>query len=192
MILERYRAATSRIDRETAGAVLRMLDALESLGIGELWTASEHLCETLDATGHGQADLVLCLLRLGSLEYVAELVGRPITVCPPQLSICRTPLPSTPRPRVGDDRRVVFSRSAAYLRLMSRLLADESVRPTALSRTSRKKIILSSPLYDRLEAVRVGSSVAQLLSRGVVRRDVAIATRRGWMRLEEPTPHVAR
>ena len=122
------------------------------------------LFDTLRKCGYCQADLVLCLLRLNtrnSLAVAELLVGRPITRCPSSLYFRRSPLPPAARPRRGDDR------------LVTRLSSERS-----------SSCVLSAGLYDRLSVARVGMSVLQLVSRGVRRRDLLIATRRGYLQLE--------
>jgi hypothetical protein len=57
-----------------------------------------------------------------------------------------------------------------------------------MRRTGRAKIVTESPMYDRLARARVGMSVSQLLGRGLTRRDLRIAIRRGWMTIEGEQP----
>lgn len=181
MILERHREAVRSIDLATASRALEMLDAASAIPLGEIWT----LDAALDAAGRGQDDLVLCLLRMdteSALTYVERVMGKPVTRCPPQVALCRPPPPPVARPRAGDDRRVVSLRSVNFLRVMSQIVRPGS---RALARTGKTRVALDTPMYDRLGMVRVGLSVTQLLARGVTRRDLRIAERRGWLTLEE-------
>lgn len=107
--------------------------------------------------GWSQADLVLCLLRVDttqSLAAASRLVGRPITYCPPVL-VRRLP-PSALR--TGDMRRV--------------------------TRVSGNPRVAKTDAHRRFAEIRPGRTIAQLISRGVTRRDIREALRRKWMRLE--------
>lgn len=150
---------------------------MQKRGLGKLWTI-----DTLPAD-----QLVLCLLEVDdyqSLSYVTDMVGKPITFCPPW-SIPR-PAPVIVKPREGDDRLVVRSRSQAMLKCLASLDATGSIPPRSplMSLTGRKRIIIGTPMYDRMAIIRPNLSVAQLLVRGVTRKDIRIATRRGWVELE--------
>lgn len=112
-----------------------------------------------------QADVVLCALRLNtaqSLRLAERLVGRPITHCPPMLM--RWTTPTRHGRREGDDRRVTRVQ-----------------RPEARQRGRRR--LLACAMYDRLARVRVGMDVHTLLARGLRRRDILIAVRRGYLRI---------
>jgi hypothetical protein len=115
----------------------------------------------------GQADLVLCLLRLrdghpvlreSAEGYIEALVGHPITYGLPCLLRYR----SNGTPSVALDR--------------SPRIAWVSPSNPRLPRT---EAFLRWPEY------RVGRTEAQLRSRGVTRRDFRRAIRRGWIKLEE-------
>jgi hypothetical protein len=115
----------------------------------------------------GQADLVLCLLRLrdghpalreSAEGYITRLVGHPILYGPPCLLHYR----SNGAPSVGADRSPRIS----------------WVNPTN-PRLPRTEAFLRWPEY------RVGRTESQLRSRGVTRRDFRRAIRRGWIKLEE-------
>jgi hypothetical protein len=117
----------------------------------------------------GQADLVLALLRLRDQRlgnrhllgaYVELLVGHPITVAPSCLLKYAT---NTSYPRVvrsKDDRKITYVAPA---------------NPRAPT----------TDAYLRWCEFRVGRSLGQLYVRGVTKRDVRKAVRRGWIRVEE-------
>ncbi len=115
----------------------------------------------------GQADLVLCLLRLrdahSALRYAAEghitqLVGHPITIGPGCLLLYRcNGLPSATLDR---SPRIVW-------------VADVNPRQP------------NTDAHQRWAEYKLGRSVAQLRARGVALRDIRRAKARGWIRLEE-------
>lgn len=117
-----------------------------------------------------QADVVLCLLRLNtarSLRAAELVVGRPITRCPSGLRLRREA-----------ERRLRLSVEAD-----ERLEHVVSVtQPSA--RESGARRFLGAALYARLSVVRAGMTVSQMLARGVRRRDILLATRRGYLLLE--------
>lgn len=126
----------------------------------------EYLTPVLYQRGLGQADLVLCLLRIGGARarvYVEQLIGHSITIGPPCLLLYRTN--GKPRPahqRAADDRKVIF------------------VVP-GNPRVSNTGAAL------RWNEVKLGKTVSQLRSRGVWKRDIRIALKRGWIKLEDTT-----
>lgn len=123
------------------------------------------LCDALLASRLMQADVVLCALRLNtsaSLRLAEHLVGRPITRCPSMLMRWTTPIKHSRRE--GDDRRVTHVR-----------------RPEAVQRGRRR--LLRCSLYDRIARARVGMDVHTLLARGLRRRDIRIALKRGYLRI---------
>jgi hypothetical protein len=143
---------------------LNVMDVVTRVQLRSYFHLSRHypLLPLLLKCGLSQADIVLALLRLNTrnaLRVAILLVGRPITICPP----CRIrPLPLQPtRPRSGDDRLVV-----------------------RVSSHRGSSCVLSANLYNRLSVAKVGMSVQQLMARGVRRRDLLIATHRGYIELE--------
>lgn len=117
--------------------------------------------------GLGQADLVLCLLRLRDRhaalrptleEHVAQLVGHPICVGPACLRSYRVGPTRVVRSR--DDRRITY-------------VAPENPRQP------------NTDAHLRWCEYRVGRTIGQLLVRGVARRDVRRAIERGWVKVEE-------
>ena len=119
----------------------------------------------LSHQGLGQADVVLALLRGQDplLHRAAEaLVGRPIYKLPPQTvrELPKTPAPPEVPPA---DRRVILE------------VAPNPRLPT-------------TPAFQRYRLFRRGSTVAQVLMRGVTRKDLREATRGGWIRLSELAP----
>lgn len=161
MILEKYRRVVDQIDGETAAEAWRALrDPLPEAA------AMFGLFDALWSGGHSQADLVLTLLRMSTRparRAVESLIGHRIVVCPPALA--RAPAPVNPdRPRLRDDRRV------------TEVYAFE---------TPGRRRLTSTPIYQRLALIRAGLSLTELYSRGLRQKDVRIALRRGWIRLEE-------
>ena len=128
---------------------------------------------SLLSAGLGQADLVLCLLRLrdraspdhGRLlsYYVRRLVGRPIQRGAPCVLhyYVNGHAPRVVRPApTAEDRRVVW-------------VASANPRQPNTSAAAR------------WASFRIGRTVAQLRARGVTKRDIRRAERRGWVRFEE-------
>lgn len=126
------------------------------------------LMPALLARSLGQADLVLCLLRLrdrhsnvrhGVEAYITALVGHPISIGPACLLRYRENGP----PSVALDRspRITF------------VVPDNPRQP-------------STDAHLRWHEYRVGRTTAQLRARGVKPKDIRLAKRRGWIKLEEP------
>jgi hypothetical protein len=117
----------------------------------------------------GQADLVLALLRLRDRRprnhrvlgaYIELLVGHPITVAPTCLLRYAT---NTSHPRVvrsRDERKITF------------VLGTNPRAPATAA-------------HLRWCEFRVGRSLGQLYVRGVTKRDVRKAVRKGWIKVEE-------
>lgn len=169
--LDSRRKGTKMLQRTT----LEMIRYAQIRGLGDTWAPVD------------LADLVLTLLRIDdsrALAYVEDLTGRPITFCPPQL--LPRPAPVIVRPRHGDDRLVLRARSQEGHRTVALMDALGVIPPRSplVSLTGRSRIIVGTPMYDRMSAIRPGMSVSQTLSRGVTRRDLRIAERRGWLELE--------
>ena len=115
--------------------------------------------------GLGQADLVLCLLRVRDAHvglrtaaeaHIAALMGHPIVVGRPCLLGLRSRVTG---PQAKQAPRIAW-------------VAPENPR---LPRTEA---------YLRWCEYRVGRTEAQLRSRGITRRDFRKAVRRGWVRME--------
>lgn len=86
-MLERYRSVVTALPREDVAVAAESLQLLAS--------SATALYEGLRNRGLGQADLVLALLRAGRHAAVERLIGKPITVYPPQPSPTRNlPLPA--------------------------------------------------------------------------------------------------
>lgn len=117
------------------------------------------LAPLLRRAGLGHADLVLCLLRLGELDYVERLIGKPITYGV-SFSIRRS---SRGGHTVSEDKspRITF------------------VQPTNPRATNTKA-------HDRYSIFRVGRTESQLRARGVTRKDIRKALRWGWIKMETP------
>lgn len=123
----------------------------------------------------GQADLVLCLLRLRDHTtvpdrrrllgfYVCRLVGRPILVGDPVVLRYRAngSVPRATTPRSPDDRKITW-------------VLDHNPRQPG------------TEAYLRWNEIKVGRTVSQLRSRGITRRDLRKALRLSWIRMEEVT-----
>lgn len=121
----------------------------------------------------GQADLVLSLLHIRDSAssadrrrvlsfYVHRLVGRPILVGESCLLRYRVNghAPTILRTRDPRDRKITW------------VLETNPRQP-------------STDAHLRWSEFRVGRSVAQLRTRGVTRRDLRRAVRKGWIRMEE-------
>lgn len=124
-----------------------------------LWTGRREvrLSGILEARGYEQGEIVLMLLKIDGREaraLVESLVGRRITVA----AMRRVEPPPQRAEREPDDRRVL-----------------RVIRNTRLPATRA---------YSRMSLARAGMTVRQLLSRGVTRRDLRIARRRGELEME--------
>lgn len=119
------------------------------------------LHDAADDAGLCQADLVLRLLEAQHLSSAEHLVGRRIKRAPP------LKLRGAPPPRLGpDDRRV-------------RVLC----RPSEFEGAKRQ---LNTAIYVRMDLLlKEGQPLRRALARGVRRRDVSLALKRGYMALEE-------
>lgn len=115
----------------------------------------------------GQADLVLCLLRLRDRHravavaaelHIAALVGHAITSCPSCLLAYRTGPPRVVRSR--DERRIIS------------VAPDNPRQP-------------GTEAHMRWCEYRVGRTLGQLYVRGVSKRDVRRAITNGWVKVEE-------
>lgn len=116
------------------------------------------LSERLAENALGQADCVLALLRLDRMMEVEWLLGRRIVHCPAAHKPAFLPSGSDLEVRSGDDRRI----------------ARVGVN-TALPTTGK---------FYRWRIFRPGMTVGQAIVRGVTRRDVRLALRRGMIVLE--------
>ena len=120
--------------------------------------SSGHLFIALRRRKLGQADLVMCLMSIGTeaARRVTEcLIGRSITIGPACLLKYSH---NTEHPTIG--RQPVITRVSA-----------------------RPKIKARSRLARAFDEFRVGRTREQLLSRGVSRGDIRRAQRRGWIQL---------
>lgn len=155
-MLRKHAAAIARISSDET---LRTL-VLDYFGIPPCY----HVTPALYQRGLGQADLVLCLLRVRhprARAVVELLVGRPIKVGPPCLLSYRVNgHPSVAHPRLHADRKIIH-------------------------------VVPRNPRAPNTEAAarwcefRVGRSISQLRARGVTKRDIRRAARMGWIQLEE-------
>jgi len=151
------RAAVAALDIVTRTIVRRRLGLPRIHG--------ESFFNLLHRHGFSQADLVLCLLHLNTPQAIrgAELiVGRPVTHCPSSLLLTwRWKRTALRQHRQGDDRLVL-----------------------AVYEPDTERCLPNGGLRRRLEVVHAGMSVGQLLARGVRRRDVRFAVKRGFVELE--------
>lgn len=117
----------------------------------------------------GQADLVLALLRLRDQRlhdrhllgaYIELLVGHHITVAPSCLLRYSLASPRPKAVRSRDDRRLTY-------------VVPENPRAPA------------TVAHLRWCEFRVGRTLGQLHVRGVTRRDIRKALRKGWIKVEE-------
>jgi hypothetical protein len=161
-MLERYRDTLTRVRSDLRADMLRYL-VERGLVPGDV--PGDSFYDVLERARLCQADAVLCCLRLNtdrSLRLAERLVGKPILRCPPMLMRWQTPVRAT---RLGGDDRIV----------------TRVRRPQAKERGRRR--LLGAAMYDRLARARVGMSVTCLLGRGLRRKDLRIATKRGYLEL---------
>lgn len=128
---------------------------------------SQALMPALLAKRLGQADLVLCLLRLRDQHWgmrtqfeshITSLVGHPIHYGPTCLQSYRTG--PTRIVRSKDERRITF-----------------------VSTTNPRQP--GTEAHLRWCEYRVGRTVGQLLVRGVTKRDIRKAIESGWIKVEQ-------
>lgn len=114
--------------------------------------------------GLGQADLVLALLRIEhprAREFIEKLIGHPIVIGPSCLLMWRTNgAPVVQRSVDPTDRKIAW------------------VHPTNPRQPG-------TDAHMRWCQYQVGRTVGQLRTRGVRRRDIRLAARRGWIQFEE-------
>jgi len=131
---------------------------------------TQALMPALLAQKLGQADLVLCLLRLrdahahrslrASIEsYITMLVGHPICIGPSCLQRYHDKIKPPP------------------------IALDRSPRVTFVTPDNPRQP--NTDAHLRWCEYRVGRTVAQLRARGVTPKDVRLARRNGWIRTEE-------
>jgi hypothetical protein len=157
-MMEKYRRAIDEVDHAV------MCQVLDRLRIDPTALKSYHSAfDCLDSHGMGQADVVLELLRINrrpALRHVEPLVGRPITRCPPVLALFLAPSAVVAKRRSGDDRRV------------TRVVKHNPRLPTTKS-------------FYRFQEFKKGRTIAELLRRGVTRRDLRNALRKKWISVEK-------
>jgi hypothetical protein len=113
------------------------------------------LIDHLSETDHGQADVVLALLRLNtpdSLRFAEIMVGHAIVRCPPCL--------------LGRNRQA--PRRPQWIITQ---VARDNPRVEPLARL-------------RFNEFRVGRTEEQLLARGILRREISWLKKRGWITVE--------
>jgi hypothetical protein len=118
--------------------------------------------ESIAAVGAGQADVVLALLRQEDPHFTrcAEaLVGKPITHFPPCLRLPREQMEFADP--VGPERM-----------LITRIKPNPRL-PTTMA-------------WHRYRVFREGMTVQQALVRGAKKRDIRLASRKGWVQLVMP------
>lgn len=152
MNLLHHREATSRVP-----ALLR-LRVLNYFGLPNL---RGNLAAMLHERGLCQADLVLCLLRIGGGDrdartLIARLVGHPILVCPPCLRGWKRP----PRSRMDRGDLVI-------------------------TWVGKNKFLNSTGRRERFAMLRPGMTLSQYRARGGRRRDIREALRNGTVRVRE-------
>jgi hypothetical protein len=119
------------------------------------------LHDAAEMAGLCQADLVLRLLEAGELQAAEHLIGRKITRGRP------AQYRGLPPPKLGpDDRRVL---------VLS--------RPSEFEGAKRQ---LNTAIYVRMAALlKHGQPLRRAIARGVRRKDVTLAVKRGYCVLEE-------
>lgn len=115
------------------------------------------LTDILMSVNLGQADLVLCLLRINTreaLRLAERVVGKRITICPPCLRFARA---RPPRALPGKDERVI---------------------------TWVGENKFNGGRAHRFSLLRPGMLLSQYVARGGRKRDVRVALSRGLVRVE--------
>lgn len=161
-MLERYREVLNSVRRPLRSEIVRYM---VEQGLVPGHAPGRGFYDALERAGVAQADLVLCALRLNtdaSLRLAERLMGKPILRCPPMLMRWTSPVKATVRQ--GDDRRVIAVS-----------------KPRA--RDGGRRRILCADLYSRIGRARVGMTVSGLIGRGLRRRDIRIALKRGYLEL---------
>lgn len=120
-----------------------------------------NLVALLHDEGLCQADLVLCLLRVGGGDrearaLISRLIGHDIVVCPPCLRGWRRPPPE--RPKKGE---------------------------LVVTWVGRNKFLNGTDRNLRFGLLRPGMTLSQYKSRGGRRRDLRAALRNGTIRVKE-------
>lgn len=137
-------------------------EAVEAVSEGlRLPADGETLYDALERQGCSQADVALVLLRDGRPQCraaLAVLVGREVQVVPPP-EVWPRPYPRLPGETGPDARRVL--------------------------RVERNPRLPTTGAFQRYKNIRVGLTVAQLLARGVTRRDIREVVAAGVVELEE-------
>jgi hypothetical protein len=146
-------------------------DALTSYLVRDYFNLprKEALMSALLSRQLGQADLVLCLLRLRDksrndwhrvfTHYINRLVGHPIFIGQPCLLRYRINGQAPTIQRRGGDRRIVW------------VLPANPRQPFTQA-------------HLRWSEFRVGRSISQLRLRGHKRRDIYHAIEKGWIKVE--------
>lgn len=128
------------------------------------------LMPAMIARGLGQADLVLCLLRIrdahsalraAAESHITALVGHAIRACPPCLQLY-----NQQRNCAADTQRSLDDR-----------------RVTHVSPGNPRQE--GTDAFMRWHEFRVGRTIGQLVSRGITKRDIRRAVRNGWISVEE-------
>lgn len=114
-------------------------------------------------------DLINTLLHLDtevSRKIVSTLIGKPINVLRSFTARARLPALTLKLVRTDNQRRVLH------------------IAPV-LKQPDGGRTLTSTDLYRRLGLVKPGQTLQQAFARGVTRRDIRIAVKRGWMKIEE-------
>lgn len=109
------------------------------------------------------ADVILALLRMHMLPQAQAVWGRTVQHVPP----CWFHTRGAPRraAKTADERRVTHVRVPA-------------------PREHGRRRLLGTPLYQQLQQVRPGTTVAAVLARGATRAHLRLWLRRGYVQLE--------
>lgn len=146
--------------REAAARVHPLLK-LRVLNYFDLPNLRGNLADILHDRGLCQADLVLCLLRIGGGDreartMIARLVGHPILVCPPCLRGWKRP------PRAAPARGDLV-----------------------VTWVGKNKFLNGTDRNLRFRLLRPGMTLSQYRARGGKRRDIREALRNGTIRVRE-------
>jgi hypothetical protein len=139
-------------------------DALREAHVIEERLVGFPLVGELMDRGACHASVTMALLSADMIEATELVLGRPITVCPPALSM-RLKIwharPMVERMDKGPDARVIVK------------VAPNPRLPTTNA-------------WQRYRVLRVGLTVGQAIRRGVLRRDIRQCLDYGWISLREP------
>jgi hypothetical protein len=103
-----------------------------------------------------KADVILALLRMGRRPEAEELLGKPITVCPPAVP------PWPPKP-----------------------VEKPRARGPVVSKVKRNPFTLGTKAHEKYNRIQVGMTRNQVISKGITYQQVYHWRRDGYLKFEE-------